>query len=152
MRTIVPPHLARPDEPELYAAILWILLGLFVLRVVGQIVVVLAQPRWLPPMREWYSGLLPYPVLLPVQVVFIIVMIRMTLDVGRGGTGWAAPLPGLGSVLVWLSFVYAAGMVVRFVVWLRRPPERRRAWIPIIFHLVLAAFLFVFGSWHVAAT
>lgn len=146
-----PPHLARPGEPELYAALLWILLALFVLRVLGQIVVALAHPRWLPAMREWYSGLLPYPVLLPIQVVFILAMTRMTLDVARGGIGWADPRPGIGAALVWLSFVYAAGMVVRFVVWLRRPPERRRAWIPIIFHIVLAAFLFVFASWHIAA-
>lgn len=147
----LPPHLAWPDQPEVYAVLLWVLLALFVLRVVGQVVVALAHPRWLPPMREWYSGLLPYPVLLPVQGVFILAMTRMALDVGRAGVGWAAPRPALGAVLVWLSFVYAGGMVIRLVVWLRRPPERRRAWIPIPFHLVLAAFLFVFGSWHVAA-
>lgn len=151
MIRLTPPHLARPDEPELYATLLWVLLALFVLRVIGQIVVALYHPRWLPAMREWYSGLLPYPVLLPIQIVFIAVMTRMTMGVARGGMGWAAPRPTLGAVLVWLSFVYAAGMVVRFVVWLRRPPEERRAWIPIIFHLVLAAFLFVFASWHLAA-
>lgn len=151
MSGVAVPHLARPDEPELYATLLWVLLALFVLRVLGQIVVALFHPRWLPAMREWYSGLLPYPVLLPVQIVFIVVMTRMTLNVARGGIGWAAPRPALGAALVWLSFVYAAGMVVRFVVWLRRPPEKRRAWIPIIFHLVLAAFLFVFASWHIAA-
>lgn len=147
----MPPHLARPDDPALYGALLAVLLGLFVLRVVGQVVVVLAQPRWLPPMREWYSGLLPYGALLPIQVVFIVVMGRMTTDVWSGGVGWAAPRLGIGATLVWLSFVYAGGMVARFVVWLRRPPERRRAWIPIIFHVVLAAFLWVFGSWHIAA-
>ena len=150
MIPLVPPHLARPGEPGLYALLLWALLGLFVLRVVGQVVVAIAHPGWLPPMREWYSGLLPYGLLLPIQVIFIVAMTRMALDVARAA-GWAVPRPGLGAVLVWLSFVYAAGMVVRLFVWLRRPPERRRAWIPIIFHLVLAAFLFVFGSWHLAA-
>ena len=138
-------------DPERYATVMGILLGLFILRVVGQVVVALAHPRWLPPMREWYSGLLSYPVLLPIQIVFIAVMTRMTLGVAAGGTGWAEPSPGLGRVRVWLSWVYAAGMGVRFVVWLRRPPEKRRAWIPIIFHLVLAAFLFTFGSWQVSA-
>ena len=147
----MPPHLHRPDASELYGAWLAVLLGLFVLRVVGQVVVALAHPRWLPPMREWYSGLMPYGVLLPVQLVFIVVMALMTRDVWSAGVGWASPRPTLGAVLVWLSFVYAGGMVVRFVVWLRRPPEQRRAWIPIIFHLVLAAFLWVLGSWHMAA-
>ena len=138
------------SDPQLHAVAMAVLLVLFVLRVIGQIVVALAQPRWLPHMREWYSGLLPYPVLLPIQVVFIVVMGRMTVDVARG-TGWAAPRPELGTTLIALSFVYAGAMVVRFIVWLRRPPERRRAWIPIIFHVVLAAFLFVFGHWHWAA-
>ncbi|HUP18709.1 MAG TPA: hypothetical protein VM778_02015 [Gemmatimonadota bacterium] len=137
--------------PQRFAAVMAFLLALFVLRVLGQVVVALRSPRWLPPMREWYSGLLPYPLLLPIQVLFIAVMTRMTLDVARGGTGWATPRPALGAVLMWLSFVYAAGMVVRFVVWLRRPPERRRAWIPIIFHVVLAAFLFAFARWHMLA-
>jgi len=150
LAAIVPPHLARPGEPELYGAAMGVLLALFVLRVLGQVVVVLRSPRWLPPMREWYSGLLPYRYLLPVQVVLVAAMTKMTLDVWAGGAGWADPRPRLGALLVWLSFVYAAGMVVRLVVWLRRPPERRRAWIPIPFHLVLAAFLFVFGSWHLA--
>lgn len=134
---------------SVYATLLALLLALFVLRVIGQIVVAISHPRWLPPMREWYSGLLPYPLLLPIQIVFIVVMTRMTADVARGGIGWGTPRAGLGNALVWLSLVYAAGMGLRFYVWLRRPPERRRAWIPIIFHLVLAAFLFVFGRWHV---
>lgn len=108
-------------------------------------------PRWLPPMREWYSGLISYPLLLPIQIVFIVTMARMTLDVWAGGVGWASPRPGLGAFLAWASFVYAGTMVVRFVVWHRRPPERRRAWIPIIFHVVLAAFLWTFASWHPAA-
>lgn len=134
-----------------YAAVMAVLLGLFILRVLGQVIVVIWHPRWLPAMREWYSGLLSYPVLLPIQIVFIAVMARMTLDVAAGGAGWAVPRPGLGRVLMVLSWIYAGGMVVRFVVWLRRPPERRRAWIPIIFHLVLAAFLYTFARWHVVA-
>lgn len=137
-------------DPSLHAVAMAVLLALFVLRVIGQIVVALAHPRWLPHMREWYSGLIPYPVLLPVQIVFIIIMARMTLDVARG-TGWATPRPALGTTVIALSLVYAGAMGIRFVVWLRRPPERRRAWIPIIFHVVLSAFLFVFGHWHVAA-
>jgi len=145
-----PPHVARPGEPELYATAMAILLALFVLRVAGQVVVVLAHPRWLPPMREWYSGLLPYRFLLPAQIVLVAAMTKTTLDVAAGGADWADPRPGLGTVLVWLSFVYAAGMIVRLAAWLRRPPDRRRAWIPIPFHLVLAAFLFIFGSWHLA--
>lgn len=138
-----------PDSAR-FAPLLWVLLGLFLLRVLGQVVVMLAHPRWLPAAREWYSGLLPYPALLPIQIVFAWVMTWIALDFARGAGAMVAPRPTLGIVLVWLSYVYALGMVVRFVVWIRRPPERRRAWIPIIFHIVLAAFLWTFASWHAA--
>ncbi|HUF28135.1 MAG TPA: hypothetical protein VMM18_14260 [Gemmatimonadaceae bacterium] len=131
-----------------YAVVLWLLLASFVLRVLGQVIVVVRHPRWLPPMKEWYSGLLSYPLLLPIQILFIVVMTLMTLGVASEAGAFGAPRPVLGAWLVWLSYVYAGGMVARFIVWLRRPPERRRAWIPIIFHVVLAAFLWVFGSWH----
>jgi hypothetical protein len=41
---------------------------LFLLRVVGQILVAFLGVRFLPPLEDWYSGLLPYPILLPVQL------------------------------------------------------------------------------------
>lgn len=142
-----------------YATVLWVLLGLFVLRVIGQIPVMLWHPRWLPAAKEWYSGILSYPVLLPIQIVFIAVMVAMILGVSNAsGTAAAGAPRGVGAganggaagdiaaLVVWFSYVYAAGMLVRFVVWLRRPPERRRAWIPIVFHIVLAGFLWVWGS------
>ena len=67
-----------------YAAVMGVLLALFLLRVVGQIVVATAGPRWLPPMARWYSGLMPYRYLLPAQIVFLIVMTTMTVSVARG--------------------------------------------------------------------
>ena len=147
-----PLILALGPDSTRYAAALWVLLALFVLRVLGQVLVVLSHPRWLPPMKEWYSGLLPYPALLPVQIVFIWVMTWIALDFTTGTGTFAQPRPLLGAALVWFSYVYALGMVVRFVIWLQRPPERRRAWIPIIFHIVLAAFVWVWGSWNVMSS
>ena len=44
------------------AWVLWTLLALFVLRVTGQALVAFLEVGFLPPMSEWYSGLLPYPV------------------------------------------------------------------------------------------
>ncbi len=62
----------------------------------------------------------------------------------------AEPSPTFGRVAVWFSFVYAWAMLVRYVVRMTRRPEQR--WfggtIPIVFHLVLASFVFVFGSFH----
>ena len=143
-----PIILSLGPDASAYAPALWVLLALFVGRVVGQVLVVLAHPPWLPEMKQWYSGLLPYPVLLPIQIVYIVVMTWIALDFTRGMGAFVTPRPGLGAALVWISYVYAAGMIVRFVIWLRKTPAERRAWIPIIFHIVLAAFLWVFASWH----
>jgi hypothetical protein len=46
---------------------------------------------------------------------------------------------------MWASYVYAAGMTLRLVRYVRSTPERRGVLIPIIFHYVLAAFLFTYG-------
>lgn len=129
------------------AALLRALLALFVLRVVGQVVVALRAPSWLPEMKQWYSGLIPYPVLLPIQLVFVAVMAAIARDVGRGAGFFAAVGPSWGRFLVGFAVVYAASMAVRYARWRRTPRERRRAWIPIPFHLVLAAFLGTYGWW-----
>jgi hypothetical protein len=53
------------------ASVLWILFSLFVGRVVGQLAVALDAAPFLPPMDEWQSGLLPYPLLLTSQLLLI---------------------------------------------------------------------------------
>ena len=49
----------------IYLPLMWACVVLFMFRVLGQVYVALYAPRWLPPMGEWYSGLLPYYLLLP---------------------------------------------------------------------------------------
>ncbi len=56
---------------------MWLLLGLFVLRVVGQALVAFLDVEFLPPMEAWYSGLMPYEVLLPSQIVIVAVMAKI---------------------------------------------------------------------------
>jgi hypothetical protein len=138
-----PLILSLPAGRVLYVALLALLFVLFVLRVLGQIVAATTAPAWLPPMARWYSGLMPYRYLLPTQIVFIIVMLGMTLGVARGV---GALGPEAGRWIVWASYLYALGMVVRSIRYVLAPAERRGVLIPIIFHFVLAAFLFVYGS------
>jgi hypothetical protein len=114
--------------------ILTVLLGLFVARVAGQLLVVLAQPRWLPPMESWYSGLMPYRYLLPAQLAIILLMLVMIRQIADG----AQPHRTLAISIVVFATLYAGAMVVRFFV-------RRRPLIPILFHWVLAAFLFTYA-------
>ena len=118
---------------------------LFVVRVAGQIIVVLAQPRWLPPMKDWYSGLVIYPILLPAQIAIIALMIVMIRQVAAG----APPNRPLAAGLIVFGVLYALSMVVRFVILRRRHPDYRwfeGGMIPIVFHWVLAGFLLTYAA------
>jgi hypothetical protein len=121
---------------------------LFVLRVVGQLAVLLRAPAWLPPMHQWH--LMPYRLLLPIQIGFIALMALILVSLFRGSGPLAVANPPFGRFLIGFSFVYAGVMALRYVVRMyRRPGER---WfggaIPIVFHFVLAAFLFTWGKYH----
>lgn len=125
-------------------AALSLLLLLFVLRVCGQLLVLMARPRWLPPMKDWYSGLVPYFVLLPVQVAIIALMLAMIGQVRLG-----IPDRELATGLMVFAAIYALGMFVRLVILRRRHPSYRwyeGGMIPILFHWVLAAFLLVYSA------
>jgi uncharacterized protein len=135
-------------DPQVAGAFLALFTGLFALRVVGQIAVLLAAPRWLPPMDRW--NLLPYRFLLPIQLAFLAVMswIWIGLLAERGVV--AEPHRGFRLFAIGVSVVYAGSMVARYAVRMRRRPGER--WfggaIPIVFHVVLAAFVFTFGTFH----
>jgi hypothetical protein len=125
---------------------LWLLSALFLARVLGQLAVAFAGVTWLPPMPEWYSGLLPYPVLLPTQGLILVLMARLNLQATRR-RGWCTVTrPRLSRGLLAFAALYAASMAVRYVVSGELHPDRR--WwppgsIPIVFHVVLAAYLVV---------
>jgi hypothetical protein len=137
-----------PKEPSDIASLLWLFTGLFVMRVAGQVLVALRPQQWLPPMEQW--NLLPYPILLPIQIVFIVVMVWIDISF-TSSTGIAtAKNPGFGQFLIGFSAVYAIAMAIRYAVRMRRRPDQR--WfggtIPIVFHLVLASYLYVLGSFY----
>ena len=131
---------------------LWLFTVLLFGRVLGQLVVARFGPRWLPPFEQWQSGLLPYPVLLVGQALVLTLMIWISADFFRGAGFWVQPRPRLGlAALVW-SYLYFAAMIARYVVRMTRRPDQR--WlggtIPIIFHSVVAAFQWTFGTYHAA--
>ena len=130
------------------ALLLWVLLGLFLLRVAGQLAVALDAAPFLPPMAAWYSGLLPYRPLLLSQIVIVGLFAKICLDLSRGAGYFAAPHAWLDRPLQTFGWVYAAAMLLRYVLTMTFYPERR--WtgglIPIAFHLVLAAFLLVLAG------
>ena len=139
-------------DPTSLAPYLWLFTLLLTLRVAGQLVVVMWAPRWLPPMEQWQSGLVPYWFLVDVQMVVLWLMFSISIDFTRGAGFWVEPHPTLGHVVVTWSYLYAGAMVVRYVRRMVRRPDQR--WlggtIPIVFHTVVAAFQWVFGRFHIS--
>ncbi len=135
-------------HPRTAGYALCVLAVLFAVRVVGQIAVVTARPRWLPPMRDW--NLMPYRFLLPIQFAFLAAMTVICADLLRENGLFASPSPAFGRIAVWFSYAYALAMAVRYAVRMVRRPEQRwfRGTIPIVFHWVLATFVFVYGTFH----
>lgn len=144
-----PGRAADPDACRL-APLLWLLLGLFCLRVLGQALVAFFGVGWLPPMDQWYSSLLPYPLLLPAQILIIALYGKICLDFTRGRGPSLEPRPAFRSWVWWFGWIYLAGMVLRYVLRMALVPEAR--WlggtIPIFFHWVLAGFVLLFARFH----
>lgn len=138
----------RPISSDRCAPYLWLFTGLFLIRVAGQVLVRLRGPRWLPPTGQW--NLTPYRVLLPTQVAILGFLTWINLDFARDTGYWAIPRAGLGAWALGFALLYAAVMALRYAVRMTRRPDQR--WfggaIPIVFHWVLAGYLFVFGSYH----
>ena len=79
-----------------YSRILWALLALFCARVLGQLLVATSGVSFLPPMEEWFSGLIPYTRLLASQLVIIVLLGWVATQFSRG-RGWVTrPNFGLG--------------------------------------------------------
>jgi hypothetical protein len=138
------------DQPRQLAPLLWALLGLFVLRVAGQALVAFLHVEFLPPMQEWYSGLLPYEYLLPSQVVIIALMAKICVDFTRGAGLFVAPRRFFAVYWLYFGYLYLVAMVARYPIQMYLHPESR--WfggaIPIFFHWVLAAFVILIGLHH----
>jgi hypothetical protein len=143
--------LGRADtavDPGFAAAFLSLFSALFVLRVGGQVLVRLRRPAWLPPTEQW--NLTPYVLLLPTQLAILGLMAWIDVDFARESGFWVDARPVFGRAVLWFAYAYASVMAVRYAVRMSRMPEQR--WfggtIPIVFHWVLASFLFVLGSFN----
>ncbi len=138
-------------ETRRYGLLLSLLAFLFFLRVLGQALVAFLDVRWLPAMADWYSGLLAYPWLLPTQVAILLVQAKVSADLLRGDGTLAGQRPRVGRALRWFSVVYFAAMGLRYVLTMTWYPERRwlgTGTIPIVFHWVLAAYLYTLGRYY----
>jgi hypothetical protein len=136
--------------PRETAAYLLMFSLLFLVRVAGQVLVVLRAPSWLPPMHQWH--LMPYRLLLPIQIGFLALMALIEISLLRAWGPLAEKEPVFGRFLIGFSLVYAGAMALRYAVRMYRRPSER--WfggaIPIVFHFVLAGFLFTWGKYNVS--
>jgi hypothetical protein len=134
-------------EDGFYKTALWILLGLFVFRVVSQFTLQFIKIDHFPTFEQWHSNTLNYKLLLFFQIVIILMFLRICIKVSnqtlKSNKNWANFLKVFG-------LIYFTGMVFRYFMSMYMYPDMR--WtgnlIPIIFHLVLASFLVVLGKYH----
>ena len=131
------------------AAVLWGLMGLFLLRVLGQLLVELFDVSFLPPSPEWFSGALPYGPLLASQLLILALMTKVGVDFTRHA-GWSyTPRLNLGRFLMVFGATYLAVMNLRYILRMSLYPQER--WfggaIPIVFHWVLSSYVLIWG-WH----
>ena len=130
-----------------YAALMWLLSGLFALRVLGQ-----ALQRWLPQtflpdFHDFQGSNLPYWLLLSAQLAILALM---AVFARRVQIRKLHPNRRTGQVLACAGGVYMAGSLVRIIIGLTLPvaPAWFEAWISAIFHLVLAGFVITLATYH----
>jgi hypothetical protein len=120
------------------------------MRVVGQLLTLFVPLSFLPTFERWYSGIVPYPLLLPLQLALLAVMIKIVWDIHQNKGYFSGLQPRTGRILKRLSYVYALAMIGRYALTMFFHPELR--WFtgttPIWFHFVLAAFLYALGNFY----
>jgi hypothetical protein len=96
---------------------------------------------------------MPYRLLFPAQLVILGVMTWIDASFSASSGPPVSRHEWFDWALVVFSAIYAGAMATRYAVRMRRRPASR--WfggtIPIVFHLVLATYLYSLGSFHVGS-
>lgn len=126
---------------------LWSCVALFAVRVIGQLEALLVSPDWLPGMDAWYSGLLPYHLLLPAQIAILMVMSVVAWNRRIRSGAFARARPRGAMALRIFAGLYFTVMAVRLGVNVidHGADFWRHGAIPVAFHWVLALFVLVAG-------
>lgn len=129
-----------------YAFWLWALLGLFCFRVVSQLVQAKFDVPFLPAFDAWHSGALPYRYLVLTQALIIVACGYICL---RFTFGKIVPQKRVGILFLGLGILYASAMAARLLIGLFiNSAPWFHAYLPTFFHLVLASFLIIAGTFH----
>jgi hypothetical protein len=118
--------------------------------VAGQLLVAAYQVPYLPPMQEWQSGLLPYPVLLFCQILIIGLYGKICFNFYRRDGFFYTPTSALAAPLMKIAVAYFLAVALRLLIW--TTIFQHHPWfsgtIPIFFHFVLSTFLIVLAKYH----
>lgn len=138
------------EAPKALLTALWLLLFLFILRVLGQLLVVVFNAGFLPSEEEWLSGTVGYGWLLPAQILIILLCGKVCIDFTLGKGFFTRPRHILATGLTAFGSVYLGIMVVRYVIRMSLYSNERWAGgsIPIFAHWVLAIFILLVASYH----
>ncbi len=125
---------------------LWLFSFLFALRVLGQAIQFWTTVAWLPGFESFQGSGLPYWALLSAQALILTFVAGQSWRVQRG---MVEPRRDRGRVLLWLGGIYLAGSVGRIAVGLVPGASGWfQAWIPGVFHVVLAGYVLTLGAYH----
>jgi len=118
--------------------------GLFLLRILGQLIQAIHPLDPLPPFEAWQGGTMPYPLLLAFQIAIAICMVAGLRRVRANAitpVGWKYGLCFL------LGYPYFAFMLFRMFAGMTFLADH--SWfsksLPAFFHLVLASYLLTLG-------
>ena len=140
---------AKDDCRPILIWILWICLVLFACRITGQILVEFFEVTYLPASKEWFSGIISYPILLVFQIAIILLMAQVATDLTKGTGRFSQSSPVTAKNLRIFGSIYLLSMILRYIIRMYIYPEER--WtggcIPIFFHWVLATFLLTLSNW-----
>ena len=130
-----------------FAVGLWILLGLFAVRVVAQPAQLWLRIAWLPAFDTWHSGALPYWLLLVLQALTLVAQVRIAAAFSAGRV-----VPSRRAARWWLvaGGIYCSAMLLRLGLGATLLASQHwfSAWLPTLFHLVLASFVLLVGALH----
>ena len=134
---------------EVTLKILIIILILFSFRVISQYLQLNANIEFLPEFDAWHSASIPYPFLLCSQLIIIFLSVTVILKIYNNSY---RANDKRAKILLWLGWLYFTFMMIRFL--LSITFMQSHVWfgatLPAFFHMVLASFLIVLGSYEKA--
>ena len=125
---------------------LLVLLGLFVLRALAQLVQAVYPVPFLPPFGAWHGAVMPYPLLVIIQVVVIV---ALTIVLWRVRSDAIVPSQWKYRVCFILGGIYFSFMAFRLfagLTFLSDHPWFSKS-LPAFFHVVLASFILLLGGY-----